>query len=540
MSLNEEGIGTITVNGETYNIRPTENLQGAHLRGADLRGADLTEAILTGADLREAQLIAAELAGTDLSEADLTEVDLRGAHLEEANLTDANLRGANIRGAHLIGATLIGADLSGADLRGADLTGTTFVEANLRSADLRNANLREAHLINSNLGNANLEEAHLEEAQLRLSNFRGANLTRAVLIGADLRGAILGRANLTEADLRAANLEEADLRQAILIGANLEEANLTEADLAGANLERAIMPRIQPHRPQGRAYEIHNAFAALNMEQFMDIIENNTSSAIITNNDNDAILNPFIQYVQSKNIPEEEKQTMITNLTTIQNAIQTEGSLNEPANREFKEKLQKIINYVLQQPSEFIDLYLKNYTFDCLNAYNPGDSSCVKGMIERIVMIIRDVIATFCSEQDSPLCKPEYIELLNTFYPEIDINRLFQEWYNANFENNNIINMDAAQRKSHFINFVREKITPDQYNHIEERVNNYIEENHAIFENLTLGGKKTPKNKTAKKHIHQKITKIKKTKIKKTKIKKTKNKKIVKRKTKKSNKQNQK
>jgi hypothetical protein len=246
----------------------------------------------------------------------------------------------------------------------------------------------------------------------------------------------------------------------------------------------------------------------------MSIIENHT---LITNDNNQTIfdslvpiLSPLIQYVQTKSIPEEEKQHMVNGLTTIQNAIIP--TLNEPTNEELKNKLKKVITYVLEQPAEFIDLYLKNYTFDCLNAYNPGDRSCVKGMIERIVMIIRDVVVTICSEENSPLCKPEYTELKETFYPEIDINPLFQEWFNANSENDEIVNLDPSQRKEHFISFVRQQLSPEEYNHIQEKLTSYIEQNNSIFETLTYGGKKKRKNKTAKK---RRITKTKKNKRKK-------------------------
>lgn len=48
MSLNEEGIGTVTVNGITYDIRPNADLEEADLEEADLEGANLE-----GAQLRK-------------------------------------------------------------------------------------------------------------------------------------------------------------------------------------------------------------------------------------------------------------------------------------------------------------------------------------------------------------------------------------------------------------------------------------------------------------------------------------------------------
>jgi len=85
---------TVTVNGNTYTVKPGADLRGADLRGADLRGANLYGANLYGADLR-------------------------GANLRGADLYGANLYGANLYGADLYGADLYGADLRGPDLRGA-------------------------------------------------------------------------------------------------------------------------------------------------------------------------------------------------------------------------------------------------------------------------------------------------------------------------------------------------------------------------------------------------------------------------------------
>ena len=114
---------TVTVNGNTYTVKPGADLRGADLRGADLRGANLYGANLYGADLR----------GANLRGADLYGANLYGANLYGADLYGADLYGANLYGANLYGADLYGADLYGADLRGPDLRGAKNISPLIRA-----------------------------------------------------------------------------------------------------------------------------------------------------------------------------------------------------------------------------------------------------------------------------------------------------------------------------------------------------------------------------------------------------------------------
>ena len=84
------------------------------------------------------------------------------------------------------------------------------------------------------------------------------------------------------------------------------------------------------------------------------------------------------------------------------------------------------------------------------------------------------------------------------FYPELNLNRLFQEWYGENSENEEIIGMNVDQRKEHFKNYVRNKIAAIDFERESEKIENYINENHNIFQTLTLGGKRKAKTKSKK------------------------------------------
>jgi hypothetical protein len=73
------GCGWITVDENTYLIRPHVDLPKANLRSANLRGAYLNWAYLVGADLRNADLRSAYLINADLLYASLQGADLSGA-----------------------------------------------------------------------------------------------------------------------------------------------------------------------------------------------------------------------------------------------------------------------------------------------------------------------------------------------------------------------------------------------------------------------------------------------------------------------------
>jgi len=255
---------------------------------------------------------------------------------------------------------------------------------------------------------------------------------------------------------------------------------------------RQIQQQPQPQQPQiqGRAYEIHNAFHKLHLDHFIFIIKSHLKTHI---NAEEPLFEPLIRYIQSSNFSPQEKEQHITNLSTIKNAIMP--SLQR--NTTLLEKIITTIYYVAEQPPEFVDLYLNNFTFDCLNAYEINQISCVKGMIERVFLIVRDVVATFCAEEGNPMCKEEYRELLKTFYPEIDLNKMFQDWYTQYSEEEEIIAMTAEQRKEHFKNYVSEVLNnEEEYQEVSEKLEKYIQDNNEIFNTLVLGGGKKTNRRT--------------------------------------------
>jgi len=270
--------------------------------------------------------------------------------------------------------------------------------------------------------------------------------------------------------------------------------------------------QIRQYQHQGRAYEIHNAFHDLNMNQFISILSSNPSPTPTT-----PLFQPLIQYIQTSS--SQEKEQTISNLTRIENAIMPTLQSNE----DLLKYVFITIDYVSKQPPEFVNLYLKNFTFDCLNAYERNQSSCVKGMIERVFLIIRDVVATFCVEDGHPMCKEEYKKLLKTFYPEIDLNNLFQNWYIQYSEKDEIVAMNAEQRKEHFKHYVSEQLNNEaEYQRLSDKLETYIENNNEIFNTLILGGGKKTIKSNKKTTLISKMGRTRKTRTRKTRTRRTK------------------
>jgi hypothetical protein len=119
-------------------------------------------------------------------------------------------------------------------------------------------------------------------------------------------------------------------------------------------------------------------------------------------------------------------------------------------------------------------------------------------------------------------CKPIYLELHSAFTPgaDIDINDIFQKWYNefsydAVPEEENILkNLSVEARKEHYRDFVRqdEAISERIWNNrdFQRKLEESIQKNNIIFETLTLdvglGRRRKRRRNTEKKKKKQRKT----------------------------------
>ncbi len=295
-------------------------------------------------------------------------------------------------------------------------------------------------------------------------------------------------------------------------------------------------PAAQPAvRPGGVAYEVHNAFSDLNLPKFMTIIrrENNGASNF---KDPSNILEPIVSYINGPDtaLSTEQKTRYIRNIR---------GSIRQNVNEyirdhpEVKDNTLEVIQFVLSQEPNYKDLYIETFENECMGGYSTGNrQSCTKGMFERIYMGNKGTIEGLCFEElqrgntsaataaRATACKPVYLELYKTFTPgaDIDINDIFQKWYNQFSydaipeEENPLTNLSVDARKKHFRNFVRQDETMTRRiwtdRDFQRKLEESIEANNIIFQTLNLDaglGKRRRRNskKRQVKHIRKTIKK---------------------------------
>jgi surface protein len=277
----------------------------------------------------------------------------------------------------------------------------------------------------------------------------------------------------------------------------------------------------QPAQPQGLAWEVHNAFDDLDLPKFMTVIrrENNGDSNF---KDTNNVLEPVISYINSSDtsLTQEQKTRYTTNFRKHRGIIE---NVNEyiRGHPEVKTNTLEVIQFVLSQEPNYKDLYIETFENECMGGYSTGNrQSCTKGMFERIYMANKGTIEGLCFEElqggtaAATTCKPVYLELYSAFTPgaDIDINDIFQKWYNQfSYDaipegENPLRTFSVDERKRHFRNFVRqdEAITPRIWNNREfqRKLEQSIQANNIIFETLNLDaglGRKRRKRRNSKK-----------------------------------------
>jgi hypothetical protein len=289
-------------------------------------------------------------------------------------------------------------------------------------------------------------------------------------------------------------------------------------------VEQQRAPQPQAAAP-GLAFEIHNAFADLDLPKFMTVIrrENNGASNF---KDSNNILEPVVSYINSSDTSlSQEQKTRYTR--NIRDTIRQNVNTYITDHPEVKDNILEVIQFVLSQDPNYKDLYIETFENECMGGYSTGNrQSCTKGMFERIYMANKGTIEGLCFEELQGItasaaasrassCKPVYLELYSAFTPgaDIDINDIFQKWYNqfsydaVPEETNPLRNLSVNSRKQHFRDFVRqdEAISPRIWNNPEfqRKLEQSIQTNNIIFETLNLDaglGRKKRRNRKTKKN----------------------------------------
>jgi hypothetical protein len=220
-------------------------------------------------------------------------------------------------------------------------------------------------------------------------------------------------------------------------------------------------------------------------------------------------LQPLITYINtdtSTTLDATEK----TDLTSDLNGeIKTRLNMYLSEHPETKDNVMEMTQFVMSQGQDYKDPYIRFLTYDCMNAYGPGGASCTKGVFERVFLINKSVLIPLCSDDTSSAasststCKEVYRELLGCFYPDMDLNALFGEWYNINNMEEGttspLANASEEERQEDFRRFVLSKVPRAD----PTALNEYIEKNKSTFKTLLIGGRRR-KNKTTKKRKNKK------------------------------------
>ena len=270
--------------------------------------------------------------------------------------------------------------------------------------------------------------------------------------------------------------------------------------------------------PRGLAYEIHNAFPELNFNKFMDIVrrDNNGASNF---KDTRYPLQPLITYINTDTTTTLDDTEKTDTISDLNGEIRTRLNMYLSEHPETKDNVMEMTQFIMSQGPNYKDPYIRFLTYDCINAYGPRNraddpqgtttASCTKGIFERVFLTNKSVIIPLCSDDtsssasstassSSSSCKPVYRELLGCFYPDMDLNALFSEWYAINnLEEGSIsplANASEEERKEDFRRFVLHKVPRAD----PTEINNYIQRNENTFKTLLIGGRRKRKNRKTK------------------------------------------
>ena len=266
---------------------------------------------------------------------------------------------------------------------------------------------------------------------------------------------------------------------------------------------QAAAPVAPPVAQRGVAFEIHNFFNLLDINKITKFItqfnesnpefNNNVQQPFVLN----PLLSPLINFVNNT-YPENVKQEKINGLTSINASIASYGGYVQ-----ILPLLKKVITFVSKQSDEFITLYIDMLKYDCLNAYAGSNrSSCIKGMVERIITVLKDVaIGLLTKDPDNE----NYVKLKDIF---MEFNEVVQKWSDTYLvDGPKHSELEAltkeGERENHFITFmVNEYGGSEISDPMRAKINTEAVKfrDGGVFERMQWGGnKKRYKIKTHKK-----------------------------------------
>jgi hypothetical protein len=258
---------------------------------------------------------------------------------------------------------------------------------------------------------------------------------------------------------------------------------------------QAQVQPLQPLQPRGVAYEIHIAFTNF------EAIKNAYLELIAQPNSEYRNIIDYIYENYYEIIGQIFPNDAVEKRKQLKKVIK---KIRDSTFNEYKDLIGKTVSFVTKQDDNFKEQYILAFLNDSCNAYATGSdrTSCVKGIIERIVLSVGSTVQILCMDHCENITYQKLNALMN---PKFNVAEAANIWFGTatdNERNQEIQAMDKAGRKNNFIEYLKsEAIRLDHKDsvipeNIMADIKGYAETMDYAFKDLQLGGgRKTRRSK---------------------------------------------
>ena len=442
---------TLNVNFINSNLTNARFYDG-NLRNANLTKANLTNTTFNNMILYNPIFIDAILTKTNFINSSLRDFnfnDVYGNKLLNVNFSSSSiLNSTPFESLVFDKCNFNDGTLNSISFTDIDFNNCTFNKTNLKISKFIDVTFNDCHFDNANMQQSNFKDVHFKNCKIDTTIFSGSNIENCIFDKCDLNGSIfssfehphltniiniifvetemkntkfdsldLHNVNFNNIMLDGATFNGSDLTGSTFVGASLRGTNFYWTDLNRCNFTDAIMNEhtnftdargiddntlgLEARLNNGRAVDTHKAWANINMNLLHKFFADND---IICNNfpSNNETIKQFLKLNlrellkdSFKNADETPKQKL--ELTEKLEKCFT-GAINQfpnffsPANsttdKTIAEMLTCSINYIINQPTLFKNIYINSIISDIIAGHGALGMSCPKGAIERLISYI--------------------------------------------------------------------------------------------------------------------------------------------------------
>ena len=442
----------------------------------------------------------------NFSRKNLTRRDFSNSDLAGADFSDADLTGAILSGANLFNANLTRADLSEVDLTGAILCKTILVDTIFGdSNNLTGTNFSYASIFDVNFSHNTFIGVNLTGAKLSHVTFKEVDLSNANLSRTKMNNVSLYRANLTDTNLSKVYkyiYKEFDKGKSL---SYISESTIIEATRSHTPLGFVENTIVIPQGIQGIAYEVHNSYDKFLRvkDKYLSIINQPDSPDYSTKDKLFVFIYNNFEPTIRRIFPEDPRK--LQELDTVFGKLVRGDTTVTPDELEL---IGKSVNFTFSQDDDnFKEQYIITLLDETCRAYaGSGDTtSCVKGIKERFVLAVGNVVEIICKTGCENETYKKLDKLLNS---KFDVIQETREWF-RNIPTNDKLQQfikDTMIKKCITDLIVKSSLSGGFNEEINQKINDYVTNDVGgeIFgDHLELSGgkksKKSSKKKSSKK-----------------------------------------